>query len=91
MAQVFSKERAEYGTSVLSGFVTDMDAALVQYFLTTSITQPGAVVEPNGVLNDAHLESATVGHWFGHAGSTELSSVKAIQPKAGVKFLRSAG
>ena len=37
--------------------MTDLNTALLQQFLDVSATEGKTVVEPNGVLDDGHLEN----------------------------------
>ena len=67
---MFSEERTELDTPLAEGFVTDLNAALVQQFLDIPITQREAVIKPSGVLDDGHRESVAVRLGVGHGGST---------------------
>ncbi len=80
VAQVFSEEGAEFNTPLAQGFVTDLNAALVEQFLDIPVAQREAVIEPDDVLDDAHRKSVAVGFRVGHGGSAYLSPVKATQP-----------
>jgi len=60
LAQVVCEERAEVNASLAEGLMADLDAALAQEFLHVSVTQGKAVVQPDGVLDDAHGETVVV-------------------------------
>jgi hypothetical protein len=57
VAQVFSEEGAELDAPFAQGFVTDLNAALVQQFLYVAASQEKAVVEPDCVLDDGRGEA----------------------------------
>jgi len=80
VAQVFSEEGSELDTPLAEGLMTDLNAPLVHQFLHVSVTQRKAVVEPNGVLDDRHVETVAVRLGVGHGGSAYLNPVKATQP-----------
>jgi len=80
LAQVFNEERSELDAPFANGFVTDLDAALVEQFLNVPIPQGKAVVEPNGVLDDGHGETVAVRLGVSHGHSASPHPVKATQP-----------
>ena len=60
--------------------MTDLKAALVERFLTISVTQEKAAVPPDGVLDDADGDSTAVRLIISHGQSADPGPVKATQP-----------
>ena len=77
MAQFFGEERSEFYAPFAEGFVTHLDAALVEQFLNVPVTQRKAVVEPDSVLDDDHGETVAARLGVGHGGSAYPDPVKA--------------
>ncbi len=69
VAQVFREEGSESDVPFADGPMADLDAALVQEFLSVSLAEGKAVVEPDRVLDDAHRKSMAVGFRFSHCRS----------------------
>jgi len=80
LTQTICEECAELDAPFAQGFVTHLDAALVQQFLNAAVAEREAVVQPNGVLNDGHDEAMAVGLSVGHGQSAYPEPVKATQP-----------
>ena len=66
MTQLFSDERREFDAPLPEGVVADLNAALLEQFLDISVAEREAVVEPDGVLDDAHREAVAIGHGVSH-------------------------
>ena len=58
-----------------------LNTALVEHFLNIWVTQRKAVVQPNCMLNDRHLETVAIGLGIGHGQSAYPDPVKATQPE----------
>jgi len=60
--------------------MADLDTALVQQFLDVLVTQRKAMIRLNGVLDDGHRKSVTIGFRVGHNESAYPNPIKATQP-----------
>ena len=80
MAQFFGEERYEFYAPFAEGFVTDLDAALVEQFLNVPVAQRKAMIEPDGVLDGDHGETVAVWFGVGHGQSDYPDPIKATQP-----------
>ena len=80
MAQFFGEERSEFYAPFAEGFVTDLDAALVEQFLNVPVAQRKAMIEPDGVLDGDHGETVAVWFGVGHGASAYPNPIKATQP-----------
>ena len=80
MAQFFGEERSEFYAPFAEGFVTDLDAALVEQFLNVPVAQRKAMIEPDGVLDGDHGETVAVWFGVGHGQSDYPDPIKATQP-----------
>ena len=81
MAQFFGEERSEFYAPFAEGFVTDLDAALVEQFLNVPVAQRKAMIEPDGVLDGDHGETVAVWFGVGHGQSDYPDPIKATQPR----------
>ena len=81
MAQFFGEERSEFYAPFAEGFVTDLDAALVEQFLNVPVAQRKAMIEPDGVLDNGHRETVAVGLGVGHGRAAYPDPVKANASK----------
>ena len=79
VTEVFRQQGSELDGPLAEGFVTDLDAALVEQFLNVPVTQSEAVIEPDGVLDD-HGETVAVWFGVGHRQSAYPDPIKATQP-----------
>ena len=80
MAQFFGEERSEFYAPFAEGFVTDLDAALVEQFLNVPVAQRKAMIKPDGVLDGDHGETVAVWFGVGHGQSDYPDPIKATQP-----------
>ena len=60
MPQFFGEERGELDVPLAQGFVADLNAALLEKFLDVTLAEGEAVIEPEGVLDDAHRKAVAV-------------------------------
>ena len=67
MPQFFSEQGSEFDVPLPQGFVTDLDAALVEQFLNVPLAEWEAVVEPEGVPDDAQGKTVAVGLPVSHS------------------------
>ena len=81
MAQFFGEERSEFYAPFAEGFVTDLDAALVEQFLNVPVAQRKAMIKPDGVLDGDHGETVAVWFGVGHGQSDYPDPIKATQPQ----------
>ena len=77
VAKLFGKEGRELDAPFAEGLVTHLNAALMQQFLDSPVTQRKAVVQPDRVLDDGHRETVAVGLGVGHGQSAYPDPVKA--------------
>ena len=61
MAQFLGEERSKFDVPLPQGLVADHDATLEQHFLDVSLAEWEAVVEPEGIPDDAQRETVAVG------------------------------
>jgi len=66
VAQFLSDKRCELDVPLAQRLVTDLNAALVEQLLDVTLTQRKAVVQPEGVLNDAERKTVSIGLAVGH-------------------------
>ena len=84
MEQVSCEVGAELDAPFAQGFVTHLDAALVQQFLHVALAQRETVVQPNRVLNDGHGKAVTVGFGVGLGQPAYPEPVKETQSEKNV-------
>ena len=60
MTHFFSKERSKLDVPLSQGFVADDDPTLVEELLDVTLTKGEAVVEPEGVADDAQGKTMAV-------------------------------
>ena len=77
MAQFFGEERSEFYAPFAEGFVTDLDAALVEQFLNVPVAQRKAMIKLDGVLDGDHGETVAVWFGVGHGQSDYPDPIKA--------------
>ncbi|BDP43353.1 hypothetical protein DAETH_33220 (plasmid) [Deinococcus aetherius] len=61
MTQFLDEERREFDVPPSEGFVADLNTALVEQFLNVTLAEGEAVLEPQGVADDAQGKTVAVG------------------------------
>jgi len=69
VTQVVSEAGSELDTPFAQGFVTDLNAVLVQHFLNIPVTQRKSMIQPKSVLDDGHQEAVAIGFRVSHGRS----------------------
>ncbi|GGN42918.1 hypothetical protein GCM10010842_29850 [Deinococcus daejeonensis] len=64
--QLSSEQGSEFDVPPPQGFVTDLDAALVEQFLKIPLAEWEAVVEPEGIPDDAQRKTVAMGLPISH-------------------------
>ena len=67
VAQFFGQERGNFDVPLPQGLVTDLDAALVEQFLHSTLAEGEAVIEPEGGADDAERNTVAVGRPVSHS------------------------
>ncbi|GGO29518.1 hypothetical protein GCM10008949_23220 [Deinococcus humi] len=81
VTQFLGQQRSELDVPWPEGLMADVDPALVEQFLNGTLTEREAMVEPQGVLDDAEEKTVAAGA-SGHSRLTSLSALSCQNPPA---------